>query len=86
MFVYKLFRSSYSIILFQTAVNKDIASFGYATTIGPNQFHELTLNRVLNPTVEHKGGRPGKVYLVLTSTNCIHQPLSKGLSGRRTTS
>lgn len=74
------------IALFQTAVNKDIASFGYATTIGPNQFRELTLNRVLNPIVERKGGRPGKVYLVLTSAICIHQPLSQGPSGRRTPS
>ena len=60
------------IALIQTAVNKDIASFKYATTIGPNQFCELTLNCVLNPIVECKGGHPGKVYLVLMSAICVH--------------
>jgi hypothetical protein len=37
---------------------KDIAKFGYNTTIGLAQFHEQVLNRVLAPVVRNQGGRP----------------------------
>lgn len=55
----------------QKQVKKDVASFGYNTTIGLAQFHEQVLNRVPpeglkvkrgRPPIEHTGkrGRPSK--------------------------
>ncbi|EDR13070.1 uncharacterized protein LACBIDRAFT_322494 [Laccaria bicolor S238N-H82] len=35
----------------------------YKTTVGPDQFHELTLNQILEPTVDHSGGHPAKVIV-----------------------
>jgi hypothetical protein len=42
----------------QKQVKKDIASFGYNTTIGLAQFHEQVLNRVPPEGVKVKRGRP----------------------------
>ena len=47
--------------LFQKAVVKDIASFGYTTTIGLSQFYKLLLNYVLHLAVDPKGGCLSKV-------------------------
>ncbi|KAF8185207.1 hypothetical protein BJ912DRAFT_927583, partial [Pholiota molesta] len=38
-------------------VTKDVKSFGYRTTVGPAQFHEQILNRIVNPPPA-KVGRP----------------------------
>jgi len=44
----------------QKQVKKDIASFGYNTTIGLAQFHEQVLNRVPPEDLKVKRGRPRK--------------------------
>ncbi|KAF8204136.1 hypothetical protein BJ912DRAFT_841585, partial [Pholiota molesta] len=41
-------------------VTKDVKSFGYRTTVGPAQFHEQILNRIVNPPPA-KVGRPKTV-------------------------
>ena len=45
----------------KSVVQKDIAEFGYNTTIGLAQFHEQVLNRFI-PRMNQKGGRPPKEY------------------------
>jgi hypothetical protein len=47
--------------IIQAAVKTDIAEPSYKTTVGPDQFRELVLNRVLQRTVNPNGGRPAKV-------------------------
>lgn len=51
----------FSFLILQTTVETDLAEPNYKTTVGPAQFRELVLNRVIQPTVNTGGGRPAKV-------------------------